>query len=179
MATGRSGRPELLPECIRCIGLAILIAALADENWWCRPVTSTHTGAGEPDGGVWRGGLGCHWIVATSSAPRGAVDSDGGGRPLSPCRRSGGVKLEAAVPGGSPGLVGAASTKSGRPRTAGWVGPGERDGKVYARNRCCYASSGNASSNPVDVGWFAVQTRLAGWAGNSRSGMLFGSGRPR
>jgi hypothetical protein len=56
-------------------------------------------------------------------------------------------------------LVGAASTKSGRPSTAGWVGPGERDGKVYGRNRCRYASSGNASSNPVDVGWFAVQTR--------------------
>jgi hypothetical protein len=28
-----------------------------------------------------------------------------------------------------------------------------------------YASSGNASSNPVDVGWFAVQTRLAGLGG--------------
>src|SRR5215213_7394954 len=24
------------------------ISSLADENWWCRPVTSTHTGAGEP-----------------------------------------------------------------------------------------------------------------------------------
>src|SRR5215216_4300085 len=43
------------------------IASLADENWWCRPVTSTHTGAGEPVAGVWRGGLGCHWIVATST----------------------------------------------------------------------------------------------------------------
>src|SRR5512133_2289427 len=32
-----------------------------------RPVTSTHTGAGEPVAGVWRGGLGCHWIVATST----------------------------------------------------------------------------------------------------------------
>jgi transposase len=30
-------------------------------------VTSTHTGAGEPVAGVWRGGLGCHWIVATST----------------------------------------------------------------------------------------------------------------
>jgi hypothetical protein len=67
--------------------------------------------------------------------------------------------------------VGAAATKSGRPSTAGWVGPGERDGKVYARNRCCYASSRNASSNPVDVGWFAVQTRLAGRAGNFWSGI--------
>jgi hypothetical protein len=28
------------------------IASLADENWWCRPVTSTHTGAGEPVAGV-------------------------------------------------------------------------------------------------------------------------------
>jgi hypothetical protein len=32
-----------------------------------RPVTSTHTGAGEPVAGVWRGGLRCHWIVATST----------------------------------------------------------------------------------------------------------------
>src|SRR4029453_4062707 len=36
-------------------------------NWWCRLVTSTHTGAGEPVAGGWRGGLGCHWIVATST----------------------------------------------------------------------------------------------------------------
>ena len=62
-------------------------------------------------------------------------------------------------------MVGAASTKLGRSRTAGWAGPGERDGKVYARNRCRYASSRNASSNPVDVGWFAVQTRYAGLGG--------------
>jgi hypothetical protein len=75
------------------------------------------------------------------------------------------VKLEAAVPGDRWGLVGAASTKLGRSRTAGWAGPGERDGKVYARNRCCYASSRNASSNPVDVGWFAAQTRCAGLGG--------------
>ena len=67
-------------------------------------------------------------------------------------------------------MVGAASTKLGRLRIAGWAGPGERDGKVYARNRCCYASSGNASSNPVDVGWFAVQSRRCSAAGNFRSG---------
>lgn len=36
-------------------------------------------------------------------------------------------------------MVGAASTKSGRFSTAGWAGPGERDEKVYARNRCRYA----------------------------------------
>jgi hypothetical protein len=65
--------------------------------------------------------------------------SDGGERPPSLGRRSGWVKLEAAGTG-VPGKVGAASTKSGRPSTAGWVGAGERDGKVYERNRCCYAS---------------------------------------
>ena len=68
-------------------------------------------------------------------------------------------------------MVGAASTKSGRPSTTGWVGPGERDGKVHVRNRCRYASSGNASSNPVDVGWLAVQTRPSCRAGNSWSGV--------
>lgn len=40
----------------------------------------------------------------------------------------------------SPGRVGAASTKSRRSSTTGWGGRGERDGKVYARNRCRYAS---------------------------------------
>jgi hypothetical protein len=84
-----------------------------------RPATSTHTGAGEPVRCMARG-LGCHWIVATSSAPRGAVDSDGGGRPLSPCRRSGGVKLEAAVPGGRWGWW-------EQPRQS-WAGPGLPDG---------------------------------------------------
>jgi hypothetical protein len=54
---------------------------------------------------------------------------------------------------GAPGRVGAAATKSGRPSTAGWVGLGERDGTVHARNRCCKASSFRASSNPVDLGW--------------------------
>ena len=67
-------------------------------------------------------------------------------------------------------MAGAASTKSRRFSTIGWTGRGERDGKVYARNRCCYASSGNASSNPVDVGWFAVQSRRCSAAGNFRSG---------
>ena len=36
--------------------------------------------------------------------------------------------------------MGAASTKSRRPGTAGWAGRGERDGKVYERNRLRYAS---------------------------------------
>ena len=73
-------------------------------------------------------------------APRGAVGPNGGGRPSSPRRRSGGVKLEAASRHGSVGRAGAASTKSRRFSTAGWAGRGERDGKVYARNRCRYAS---------------------------------------
>ena len=54
--------------------------------------------------------------------------------------------------------MGAASTKSRRFGTAGRAGRGERDEKVYERNRCCYASSRVASSNPVDVGWLAVRT---------------------
>jgi len=33
---------------------------------------------------------------ADNGAPRGAVVADGGEKPSSPCRRSGGVKLEAA-----------------------------------------------------------------------------------
>src|SRR5687768_576298 len=96
------------------------VASLADENWWCRPVTSTHTGAGEPVAGVWRGGLGCHWIVATSSAPRGAGGPDGGERPSSPGRRSGWVKLEAVVPADRWG-------RREQPRQS-WVGPGLPDG---------------------------------------------------
>ena len=67
--------------------------------------------------------------------------------------------------------MGAASTKSGRSGTAGWAGPGERDEKVYVRNRCRYASSSNASSNPADVGWFAVRTHLWFEVGNSLPGI--------
>ena len=69
-------------------------------------------------------------------APRGAVCPDGGERPSSLGRRSGRVKLAAASATGRWLGVGAAATKLGRPGTAGRVGPGERDGKVYARNRC-------------------------------------------
>jgi hypothetical protein len=39
----------------------------------------------------------------------------------SPGRRSGGVKLEGSRPCGSVASAGAASTKSGGPRTAGWA----------------------------------------------------------
>jgi hypothetical protein len=58
--------------------------------------------------------------------------------------------------------VGAASTKSGRFSTAGWAGPGERDGKVYARNRCHYAFLTQRQLEPVDVGWSAVRTHPQG-----------------
>ena len=39
------------------------------------------------------------------------------------------------------------------------------------RNRCLYASYSNASSNPADVGWFAVRTRLRFEVGNSLPGI--------
>jgi hypothetical protein len=54
--------------------------------------------------------------------------------------------------------VGAAPTKSSRFGTTGRAGLGERDEKVYARNRCSKASSCRASSKPVDRGWNAVRT---------------------
>jgi transposase len=60
-------------------------------------------------------------------------------RPSARCRSSG-PGAGGSLSRGSPGRAGAASTKSRRPGTAGWAGRGERDGKVYARNRCCYAS---------------------------------------
>ena len=73
-------------------------------------------------------------------------------------RRSGGAKAGGSLVRRSPGRVGAASTKSRRFGTAGRAERGERDEKVYERNRCCYASSRVASSNPVDVGWLAART---------------------
>src|ERR1017187_10340957 len=75
-----------------------------------------------------------------SCSPRGVVVPDGGERPSisSPSQRRG--EAGGSLIRGSPGRAGAASTKPGRFSTAGWAGPGERDGKVYERNRCCYAS---------------------------------------
>lgn len=61
--------------------------------------------------------------------------------------------------------VGAASTKSRRFRTAGWVGRGERDGKVYVRNRCCTPLEHPPARNPVDLGWFAARTHLLSFSG--------------
>ncbi len=94
-------------------------------------------------------------------APRGAAVSDGGERPSIslPSQRRG--EAGGSLSRGSPGRAGAASTKSRRLGTAGWAGRGERDGKVYARNRLRYASSRAASSNPADSGWFAVRTRFS------------------
>jgi hypothetical protein len=68
------------------------------------------------------------------------VFPDGGGRPRSLRRRSGGDEAGGSLSRGSPGRAGAASTKSRRSSTAGWAGRGERDGKVYERNRLRYAS---------------------------------------
>jgi hypothetical protein len=66
--------------------------------------------------------------------------TDGGERPSisSPSWRWG--EAGGSLIRGSPGRAGAASTKSRRFSTAGWAGRGERDGKVYARNRLRYAS---------------------------------------
>jgi len=73
-------------------------------------------------------------------APRGAVVADGGERPsISPPSWRWG-EAGGSLSRGSPGRVGAASAKPRRPGTAGWAGRGERDGRVYARNRCRYAS---------------------------------------
>jgi hypothetical protein len=80
---------------------------------------------------------------------------------VSPCRHAATDDYAEALPG----RVRAASTKSRRSSTAGWAGRGERDGKVYERNRCCYASSFCTSSNPVDVGWDAAHTRRGDWLG--------------
>src|SRR5713101_470336 len=57
-------------------------------------------------------------------APRGAVVPDGGGRPRSPRRRSGGGEAGGSLGRGSPVRAGAASTKSRRFSTAGWAGRG-------------------------------------------------------
>src|SRR5215212_2383524 len=66
--------------------------------------------------------------------------------------------------------MGAAATKSGRSGTTGRAVPGERDGKVYERNRCREASSSSTSSNPVDLGWCAVRTRPRGHQPGGRGG---------
>src|SRR6266704_1806981 len=74
------------------------------------------------------------------SAPRGAVVYGWRWKTSisSPPQRRG--KAGGSLSRGSPVRTGAASTKSRRSSTAGWGGRGERDGKVYARNRCRYAS---------------------------------------
>src|SRR5215207_6381342 len=177
---GRSRRPGgTSPRASGVLGLRSSIASLADENWWCRPVTSTHTGAGEPVAGVWRGGLGCRWIVATSSAPRGPVDSDGGGRPSSPCRRSGGVKLEAAVPGDRRGWW-------EQPRQS-WVGSGLPDGSGPVSETGRY-TRGTGVVTPLHATpalirwmWAGSRCRPAPHFGRETSGpaLLFGTGRPR
>ena len=81
------------------------------------------------------------------------------------------MKLEVAGAGGRRGGWEQPRQSRVGPSTAGWVGPGERDGKVYERNRCCYASSSNASSNPVDRGWLAVRIRFVSGVENSWSGI--------
>jgi hypothetical protein len=86
------------------------------------------------------------------SAPRGAVDPDGGERPSISLLSQQWGEAGGSLIRGSPGRAGAASTKSRRSGTAGRAGRGERDGKVYARNRLRYASLHRASSEPSGCG---------------------------
>ena len=79
-------------------------------------------------------------LEGTLSAPRGAVVYGWRWKTSisSPPQRWG--EAGGSLSRGSPVRTGAASTKLRRLGTAGWAGRGERDGKVYARNRCRYAS---------------------------------------
>ena len=72
-------------------GLARLGSSLSDHfgRLPARALSARLPDGADPAPGV----QGCR---APGGAPRGAVVPNGGGRPLSPCRRSGGVKLEAA-----------------------------------------------------------------------------------
>ena len=79
-----------------------------------------------------------------------------------PGRRSGLVKLTAARAGRRRRGWEAAVTKSGRVGTARRLGSGERDGEVYVRNQRLKPLSDTASSNLVDVGWYAAHARFAG-----------------
>jgi len=81
---------------------------------------------------------------------------------------------------GSAERAGAASTKSRRPGTAGSAGRGERSGKAYERNRCCYVSSPSTSSNPV-VGAenLCHLGRCVLWAPSARSRVRYVNGRSR
>src|SRR5215207_7357527 len=90
--------PSYFRRCIGCVGFAIF-----DRFTWLMRIRVRSVEVGtlvraSPLRCV-AGDLGCQWLVAGSSAPRGVSGPDGGERPSSPCRRSGGVKLEAAVPG--------------------------------------------------------------------------------
>jgi len=95
---------------------------------------------------------------------------NGGERPPSPGRRSGRAEAGGSLIREAPGRAGAAPTTTGRVSTTGWRGSGKRDGKVYARNRRVKPLKTGASSNPVDVGWIAVRTRLSLRAGNFLAG---------
>ena len=106
-----------------------------------------------------------------AGAPRGAVVSDGGERPPSLCRRSSGVKLGQPEPG-TVVRVGAASTKTGRFSTAGWAGSGERDGKVYERNRLV-----TPRIWPAQIRWIGlVGCAPASHDGRGTPGRIFASG---
>jgi hypothetical protein len=66
-------------------------------------------------------------------APRGAVQPNGGERPLSSGRRSGLSEAEGSLIRGTPGKAGAALTKPGRASTARWRGSGKQGRKVQRK----------------------------------------------
>ena len=66
-------------------------------------------------------------------APRGAVQPNGGERPLSSGRRSGLSEAEGSLIRGTPGRARAALTKPGRASTARWRGSGKQGRKVQRK----------------------------------------------
>ena len=80
-----------------------------------------------------------HTMEAPGVRHEALLLTDGGERPSISLLSQRCCEAGGSLTRGSVGRTGAASTKSRRFGTAGWAGRGERDGKVYARNRCCYA----------------------------------------
>jgi len=100
--------------------------------------------------------LACTWNVR---APRGAVSPNGGGRPRSPRRRSGGVKLEAARAAGRRG--GREQPRQSRvvPVLPDGSGAVSETGRYTRETGCVTPLDEVPALNPVDSGWLATRTR--------------------
>src|SRR5229473_4212162 len=86
-------------------------------------------------------------------------------------RRSGGIKLEAARPGGR--REGREQPRQSRAGSALPDGPGavSETGRYTQGTGVVTPLEPLASSNPVDSGWMAARTRSPSRAGNSRQGV--------